>query len=654
MKQHSPTTVQLSLVFWFGLVIGGCGFTPKAAPQPGAAAGAGGGTINLSTGGQGPAAGNQVTDLHISPAMAALVVTSGGPAPTQQYSVTATVNGASRDVTAMASYTATPTGIVTIDGAGLATASGMAGGHVTVTATFGGVSAQAALNVSTSFVGADPGPAGQGVPSGADAVFSGAPVDPSRAPRLVYPNDGVLFPPNVSGIEIHFSPGKNNTLFAVHLAGSLSTVTTFIRCSTPKGVNGCVYLPAPSLWAAVASANAGQGPVTLTVSGTDDSGTSVGTSSPVTMRFAQDDIQGALYYWTTSGQSAIVRWDFTAGSSATTYLTPANTDGKTCVGCHALSPAGDKLVASAGGEGDGRLLLWSVTANAALQPFPLTQKSQFESWNADGSRFVGIYGDGLPGNAGPVDLMIFDGSTGTMTSTVPLGGLRADHPDWSKNTTGPERIVFTSADPKAPTPDQQPATGAIAYVQSSNGTWSAPQTLVPAQLGKNHYYPAISPDGTLVVYDESTCTNGTAAPGQKPDTSCNGDVDPTATMFLTSFTGGAPVRLTRANSPGVADGATTALTNSFPRWAPFVERLDEMHQLIWLTFSSTRQYGLRSPPPSTAPTEAVASTLIWMVGINLNPDGSDPSYSAFCLPFQDVTTSNHIAQWAKYFIKGPG
>ena len=25
--------------------------------------------------------------------------------------------------------------------------------------------------------------------------------------------------------------------------------------------------------------------------------------------------------------------------------------------------------------------------------------------------------------------------------------------------------------------------------------------------------------------------------------------------------------------------------------------------------------------------------------------GQDPSFSAFALPFQDITTSNHIAQW---------
>ena len=43
-----------------------------------------------------------------------------------------------------------------------------------------------------------------------------------------------------------------------------------------------------------------------------------------------------------------------------------------------------------------------------------------------------------------------------------------------------------------------------------------------------------------------------------------------------------------------------------------------------------------------------------MVGINPGVGGQDPSYTAFCLPFQDITTSNHIAQWTKYFIQGPG
>ncbi len=104
----------------------------------------------------------------------------------------------------------------------------------------------------------------------------------------------------------------------------------------------------------------------------------------------------------------------------------------------------------------------------------------------------------------------------------------------------------------------------------------------------------------------------------------------------------------------MADGATTAVTNSFPKWAPFIQKLDETNSLIWLTFSSTRQSGLRTPPAPADTGETTKGTLIWMVGINPGVGDGGPSYTAFCLAFQDITTSNRVAQWAKYFITGPG
>ena len=67
-------------------------------------------------------------------------------------------------------------------------------------------------------------------------------------------------------------------------------------------------------------------------------------------------------------------------------------------------------------------------------------------------------------------------------------------------------------------------------MQYDGGTWGAPQMLVPSELGKNRYYPAIAPDGNLVVYDESTCTNGTPTAGQPADKSCDADTDATATI----------------------------------------------------------------------------------------------------------------------------
>ncbi len=592
-----------------------------------------------------------LTSLSISPTSATLSVFSGGPGKTQQYKVTGIVNGHTQDVTGQVGYSLSTSGIVTINSSGLATTTNTSGGVVVITATSGGVTATAVLTVVYGFTGPDPGMAGQGVPANSGTIFSTTKNDASRAPQLVYPNDHVLFPPNVTGIEVHFMPGSSsNTLYEVSFKGPVSTINTFIRCQSPQGINGCIYLPDATLWRGVAISNAGQGEVALTVRGTDDSGSSVGDSATFHMTFSKSPIEGALYYWTTSGKTAIMRWDF--GGSTTTavsYLTPTNTGG-TCVGCHALSPDGTKVVASAGGQSDGRLLLWDIVNNQALQPFPLAQKSQFESWNAEGSQFVGVYGDAT--KKGPSNLMIFDGTTGAVVSTIDLGGLRADHPDWSK--AGADTIAFTSIDPVASTTDQRPATGGIDFVQNKGGTWGAPQTLVPSELGKNRYYPAIAPDGNLVVYDESTCTNGTPTAGQPADKSCDADTDATATIMFTSLQGDAPIPLGNANSPGVADNGETALTNSFPKWAPFVEQLDEQSQLVWLTFSSTRQYGLRTPPKPSSTDETTKGTLIWMVGIRPSIGGGDPSFTAFCLPFQDITTSNHIAQWTQVFIQGPG
>lgn len=631
----------------------GCSFRP--ANMTGGAGSGGTGAPGGSGGTAPPVTG--LTDLAISPPTASLTISNGGPAQTQQYTVTGTVNGVpNTDLTKQVTYTTVPSGIVTIDSNGLATTTGTKGGIVTVTAVNSAHLATAKLTVNYSFSGPDPGM--PTVPSDAATRFTSTTNDMARSPQLIYPNDGVLFPPNISNVEIHFTPGANNTLFEVSLTGTYSTVTTYIKCVAPAGITGCIYLPDPGLWASVASSNAGQAAVHLMVRGTDDTGTSVGASQTFSMQFTQDTVQGALYYWTTSNKTAIMRYDF-GGSTATPapYLTPAAAGASiNCVGCHALSPDGSKLVASANGQGDGRLLLWDVTNNKALQPFPLTQRSQFESWNRDGTQFVGVFGDnssaGNSAKVGPSNLMIFDGTTGKVTQTIDLGGLRADHPDWSK--AGDETIAFTTVDATASTTDQRPSTGGIDFIQLTAGAWGQPKVMIPPLLGQNNYYPAISPDGITVAYDQSTCTAGTPTLGTKPDISCDADTDATATIYLAPLAENTtPAVLTNANKPGVADGTTTALANSFPKWAPFIEQLDEFSKVVWLTFSSTRQYGLRSPPVPTDMSETKKGTLIWMVGIKLGVGGTDPSFTSFCLPFQDVTTSNHIAQWAKNFVIGP-
>ena len=221
----------------------GCGFTPAAAPT-----GSGGSTSidgGVGTGGNSGTPGRVgVTSLTITPMTATMTVTNTGAAQTQQYMVTGQVSGQTQDLTSQVLYATSPSGVVNIDKNGLATSTGTRGGVVTVTASSGAVSTTATLTVYYTYTGADPGMTGA-LPTDPSSIFTTTTNDAARSPGLVYPNDGVLFPPNITGIEIHFTPGASNTLFEVTLKGKYATVNAFVRC-VAMGTSGCIYKPDPA------------------------------------------------------------------------------------------------------------------------------------------------------------------------------------------------------------------------------------------------------------------------------------------------------------------------------------------------------------------------------------------------------------------------
>lgn len=204
-----------------------------------------------------------------------------------------------------------------------------------------------------------------------------------------------------------------------------------------------------------------------------------------------------------------------------TVVSPNDGDGSTCVGCHALSRDGTRMVATLGGQNDGRILLWDIAKKTAVaKPFT-QQRCQFETWNKAGTSFVGMYTDDKPGRKSPSNLLIFDGLTALKTGEIDLGGLRADHPDWSRDD---QRIVFTSVDTAGSYTDQKPQKSGLAYIERAGAGWSQPMTFLPYLEGKNRYYPTIAPTSSFVMFNESTCPNG-ASGGD-----CDADTDPTATL----------------------------------------------------------------------------------------------------------------------------
>ncbi len=113
--------------------------------------------------------------------------------------------------------------------------------------------------------------------------------------------------------------------------------------------------------------------------------------------------------------------------------------------------------------------------------------------------------------------------------------------------------------------------------------------------------------------------------------------DASAELFAMRTDGsGEPIKL---DSPNISTG----LTNSWARWAPFAQELTvdgaAPEPFYWLTFSSKRDFGVRRP--------GIGNPQLWMAPFfpGRAAAGEDPSTPAFRLPFQELGTNNHIAQW---------
>jgi hypothetical protein len=561
-----------------------------------------------SRSGTPPIAG--LTAIQIQPGMQTLVMDGSTPAAADYKAIGTFNDGHTDDVTNRVAFSVENADLGMFQGAHFVSDTDH-GGITNVIARAGDVAATAPLYLMIRRTFDDASSQFEGPATGA-------------APNLLYPADGVLFPPNLRGLEIHFDPAGHK-LFEIDFSNPITDVRVYTGCT--RVGTGCIYTIADDVWGWVSRTNAGVAGVNVSVRGTDNGGDPVGSSAPITFQISRDPLIGAVYYWTTSNGTAIMRYDFASPnpSGASQFAGPSMAGGE-CIGCHALSRDGSKLVAEVGGQNDGRLLLLDVATAKPLVPLGSTGKSIFESWDPDGSRFVGVYGDT---GATDFNLQLFDGNTGAIRGDIAGTGTAAnpaDHPDWSPDG---KSIAYVKVG--RPNTLQRMGMGAIMTVGANGG---ASVTLVPALAGKNRYYPAYSPDSQFVVFDESTCPAGLSS-----DESCDADTDPSATLFaVMAKPGSSPVRLDRANASG-------NLTNSFPKWSPFVFRRsagEASSRLMWLTFSSSRPMGARSP----------TGVWIWMAGID--PDqignGVDGSYPAFALPIQDFGTSNHIAQWATQIV----
>src|SRR5579883_875133 len=540
-------------------------------------------------------------------------------------------------------------------------------------------------------------------PPGAPACAASAP-----AIEIVYPADGVLVPPNLNVISVMWKPfgapfqryevdfsNPPNTDWRVVTACKMQTIDTQ---GAPS--NGCELVVSPASWTALAAANRGGNPVTITVRGTTDGACATSSTNSIQMSFAEQDLLGTYYYWkstiTSNGVGGQI-WSKIFGDLATPEkdVTSASINA-TCNGCHALSRDGSRMVVYSDDDDSddeysdiaGSYLDMTTQPNATEFPGGVTsgghggggQPPGFSTINPSATFYVTSngypctaaggtcgsatgYATAVPANGWSV----WNGQNGTFVDGVTIGaaGTRPTMPDWSIDG---QKVVYVqpAGEYTSWRQDDAHVYGGSLYTvpYHGNGAFGQPSVFLQSG-GENNYYPSYSPEMSYILFDR--------APAAGAGSACSGGFcpndsfsNPAARLMLigAATAGGTPIDLEKAN--GTPASAPLPLSNSYPRWTPFVQ-VYKGEKLLWFTFSSTRDYGLRvlnhkpgmfqcypadaAETPGASHHAAFAAQCqepqLWMAPINLSEaqGNRDPSRAAFWLPYQDMTTHNHTAQW---------
>jgi hypothetical protein len=583
-------------------------------------------------------------------------------------------------------------------------------------------SGDGAANAATDASDVDAGAIGTtGAPDCDGCAFPERDAAPCRsAPsiRIVYPPDTALLPPNLGTLSVQWVPfGAPFARFEVDFTQSAQAPTTDWRivtaCRTQTtdaqdaASGGCEIDVDPTSWARLAAANRGGAPIAITVRGSTDGACASTSEDTIRVSLAEDDLIGTYFFWKSDtallGQSGQV-WAKTFGDTTTPEqnVTSPTFGQPQCSGCHSLARDGSRMLAYPVDDTDpdyqglsGRLVDLTAWPQGAAIEVANGQPPGFTAIASGATSY--ITSNGLPCQASttstcpqsasaaypaavPVDgFSLWNGQSGAFTGPVPIDdqGTRPTMPDWSVDGTSVVYVrpaAFGSWDQSARNDDNHLFGGTLYAASYAGGAaFGAPAVLVASQ-GENNYYPSYSPDApaSFVLFDraplDTTVATLTGCVGTIPRVTCPNDsfANPAARLMLVSNAPGAlPIDLENAN--GSPANIRAPLSNSFPRFAPFVQTY-KGKKLLWVTFSSTRDYALRVrnhgdgmypcyPSDSFEWPGSVHRNIVdalcqhpqlWMapvLGEATQGSTTDPSGVAIWIPYQDPTTHNHMASW---------
>jgi hypothetical protein len=575
---------------------------------PGGAGGPGGGAIS------NPAEVFEGT-LAITPADKDLDV-SNGPVSVDYKVTLTTKSGAKSDVTDRVTFSeeadAYGGALGKFAGAKF-TADGNRVGRTMITARLDKIQGQTSLSLHAKRAivvsGTDPS---------APSKFAGAD-SAANAPSIVYPNDGTLVPPNLNELEFQYVPGAGQSLFELSFDSPYLDLKVYFGCQPLAG--GCAYTPDAAVWNLVASAGRDADPIPYRLRATDAGGGTIARSADRRIGFGRENITGGVYYWNAAaGQTK--RYEFgVSGQQAETFLSPQTAGSIFCVGCHSISRDGRYIAVGLDIPGSSYKTL-SVSTRQQIFALP---GGSFFSFSPDANQLMTSNGATIvwrnTANGSPIK-----------DPLVPQGTM----PDWSAD--GKSLVYVKSRDPQFGAPAV--SKGGLEVITLSGNTWSAPTELVPQSGSDNNYYPTYSPDSAWVLFNRSP--SGESSMGDSDGQNNTPTGVPDGQIWMVPSAGG-PARRLEASSSGSSSGNSY---ESWPKWIPVAQDY-RGKKLMWFTFSSRRPYGLRLKDGER--------TQLWMAAFDPEKGlaGADPSLPAFRLPFQEIDSGNHIAQWVTRVERQP-
>ena len=438
-------------------------------------------------------------------------------------------------------------------------------------------------------------------PPDAPGQFGGGD-DPSRAPSIAYPPPGALMPPNINVLELQWTPGAA-TLFELRLLGETVDLKIYTKCKVVG--SGCSFVPDEATMKLL-TRSARNGTVELTMRGSAPEGGGVGSAAAQKLSFSDQDMKGGLYYWAAS-IGGIARYDFgLRGKTPESYYDPFRA-GAICAGCHALSRNGKRIAVGLNIPGPAAMRALDTGSRSKLfEVGPgVIAGSNFQAFSPEGKWLVTTENGGLT---------LRDGTSGTLSSPQPAVS-QATMPDFSPD--GKTIVYVKNSQLCIPPlcPNLSATAGSLFTVEFLGDKGFGTPKQIVTSAGENNYSPSISPDGKFVVFNRSNGADSYDASD--------------ARVMVVPLGGGSAFDLTSAN---------VEIGNSWPKWSPFQHHF-KGQTTMWLTFSSRRLYGLRPTPAAQ----------LWMIPVDVAKleKGMDSAYPPIRLPFQDLNTGNHIAQWVE-------